>query len=224
MNSYISNIGPLLHEGLITFQFKFPEGTKIGEQLNIEFHLFDNSMEKPFILKAKIKATAEVNIISTRSTGTRGKNTTSQYITNQPGNDRETQGGLSLPKLQWKKLTDEKRKWDQYSCLDIEQDSNDENGYLWYINEDNIYLQTELKQNSKNDSDAKTIKEQFKISLALFGIAILNRHKVRKIEEFGKLKDDVRSSSEGIAPVMHTIIDKIKELKLPDEEIIDGED
>ena len=102
MNSYISNIGPLLHEGLITFQFKFPEGTKIGEQLNIEFHLFDNSMEKPFILKAKIKATAEVNIISTRSTGTRGKNTTSQYITNQPGNDRETQGGLSLPKLQWK--------------------------------------------------------------------------------------------------------------------------
>ena len=47
LNSYISNIGPLLHEGLITFQFKFPEGTKIGEQLNIEFHLFDNSMEKP---------------------------------------------------------------------------------------------------------------------------------------------------------------------------------
>ena len=39
------------------------------------------------------------------------------------------------------KSTDEKRKWDQYSCLDIEQDSNDENGYLWYINEDNIYLQ-----------------------------------------------------------------------------------
>lgn len=225
LNSYISKIGPLLHEGLITFQFKFPEGTKVGEQLNIEFHLFDTSMEKPFVLKSKIKATAEVTETVTRTTPSiKHPNTIPRQITGQPGNDRETQGGLSLPKLQWKKLSDEKLKFDQYSCLDIEQDSNDENGYLWYINEDNIYLQTELKQNSKNDADAKTIKEQFKISLALFGIAILNRHKVRKIDDFDRLKSDVRSSSEGIAPVMHTIIDKIKQLELPDEEIIDGED
>ena len=55
------------------------------------------------------------------------------------------------------------------------------------------------------------------------GIAILNRHNVNKIDDFPKLKEEVRVSSEGIAPVLPTIIDKIKDLKLPEEEIIDGE-
>ena len=149
-------------------------------------------MEKPFVLKAKIKATAEVNVTTTRSTGTRGKNTITQHITGQPGNDRETQGGLSLPKLQWKDMNDKNRNWNQYGCLDIEQDANDPNNYFWYVNEKNIYLETELKQNSKNETDAKTIKEQFRIALALMGIAILNRQNVNKIDDFPKLKEEVR--------------------------------
>ena len=119
-------------------------------------------------------------------------------------------------------MNDKNRNWDQYGCLDIEQDANDPNNYF-YVNEKNIYLETELKQNSKNETDAKTIKEQFRIALALMGIAILNRHNVNKIYDFTKIKEEVRVSSEGIAPVLPTIIDKIKDLKLPEEEIIDGE-
>ena len=55
-------------------------------------------------------------------------------------------------------MNDKNRNWNQYGCLDIEQDANDPNNYFWYVNEKNIYLETELKQNSKNEQTQRQLK------------------------------------------------------------------
>ena len=112
----------------------------------------------------------------------------------------------------------DKHGFDKNSALRVinEGDSDDESEYTYYINMDNIYLQTELKATSENP---EIVKAKWQYSLMIVGMALLQGHagdKEAEDESDVSPEERVLNTTAIIAPVLLPIIESLGGLSQED--------
>ena len=99
-------------------------------------------------------------------------------------------------------------------------DGGEEAGYNFFINMDNVYLQMEIKENTK--IDPKILEARFKFGMVLLGISLLDfEEKRKKTEEPVSQKNDDTSIyerislfSKAISPTLLPMIASLGDLEI----------
>lgn len=213
--------GPNLVRGRATLSFDLPAGAKPGDQLAFETIVEDEVMQRTFtntfILQVAAAQTERPAAPPVKPHPPGAK----------PGPTPDGQGGITLPNVI--RLTRSDPKWgehfnDDLGCLDLIEDSDEVNGkqqtvYNFYLNEDNIALQTELKASRTN---AAVLLRQFEVGVVLIGLALIHdQHQTKKYhasesaedkDAEASLQDRVKLLSRAVAPVLLPMIQILGEL------------
>ena len=94
-----------------------------------------------------------------------------------------------------------------------------DNQYDFFINMDNIYLNTEIKSVGKNDEKIKILKLRYKFSMILLGFSIINYYsnvKKQENEEEINIEKKVEQSTSSISAVILPIIESMSEISIDD--------
>lgn len=117
--------------------------------------------------------------------------------------------GISLPKV----IEIGKDEWDSHgftreSALDVKEIDG---AYDFYVNMDNIHLQSEIKPISKNEGKMKLLKARYKYSMVLIGLGVLGYYDAHKndenVETDSTPPDMIRKVSDMLSPVLLPMID-----------------
>ena len=213
--------GPNLVRGRATLSFDLPLGAKVGDQLSYETVVEDEVMQQTFTnsfiitVEAAQVAKPYAPPVKPSPPGTK------------PGPAPDGQGGIALPTVI--RLKRSQTAWlehftDDHACLDLIEDTDDVNGkqqtaYTFYLNEDNVSLQTELKGSRAN---ARVLLKQFEVGAVLIGLALIHdQHQIKKHpasenseekDEEASLRDRVKLLSRAVAPVLLPMIQTLGEL------------
>jgi len=212
--------GPNLVRGRATVSFDLPPDAKPGDALTYETVVEDEVMQRTF---------KNVFTLQVASAMVQGKATASVKPPPpgvKPGPVPDGEGGIALPTVIRLKKTDP--KWtehfsDDNACLDLIEDVNDVNGkpqttYMFYLNEANVSLQTELKASRSN---AQVLLKQFEVGAVLVGMGLIHEQLSKKPgastddddkDSESSLQDRVRIFSRAIAPVLLPMIKTLGEL------------
>lgn len=211
-----------LQNGRATLSVRLPENCSVGDVFEYKSEVMDASLVDPFI---------NVFVVTV---GASQKLTPHPSIKGQPpgtknGEQREIATGISMPEVrpvyeaEWE---NRKHKFDKYSALEIIQEGSidaEESGnggasvYSFWVNMDNIYIKTEMK-NSKIDSEI--LKARYIYGLVLMGMALIqadaNGEKTdNQIKDDGDddigltLEERVFRISSAIAPVLLPLIESL---------------
>ena len=105
-----------------------------------------------------------------------------------------------------------KHEFDKNSALKVTHDPSDDEGdigsYTYYINMDNIYLNTELKSTRENP---EIVKSKWQFGMVLIGMALLKTHEESEAsDDAGEtLEENVLSTTAAIAPVLLPMIEHL---------------
>lgn len=154
-----------LKNGIATLSFELPIDAQVGDTHSYVFTVIDTNNDNQF------EEEFEITIIDNQdSKGGSGRRTPPDN--NSKGKGAITPTGISLPNV--REVTHE--EWDRYS---FDKESAlavmraEENEWDFYVNMENIYLQSELKPVAKNEAKMKLIKARYKYSMVLIGLSIL---------------------------------------------------
>ena len=217
-----SFIGPNLAQGRCNLSFELPEGVKIDDSLSYEVIVEDPVLQRVFRNALELKVfPAQAKALS--KPGTRAK-----PPGQPPGPNRDGQGGISFPQVNWLKKSSP--TWgshfdDEDDCLDIVGENEEGNGrnpvYTFYLNEDNKGLQTELK--ASRGAVVALLRKKFEIATVLVGLALIHEQQTRKKSESNEtedgkdvdaeLSDRVRRLTRALAPVLLPMIDGLNGLE-----------
>ena len=201
-----------LHDGVATLSIELPASVKEGDKLKFEISVSDVSQIEPLTNLLEL-------IVVPKVTHERGEpKPKPKPPSDNDGDDNDTSSNISLPNAIWVEQTDwEDYEFDKYSALKIQQgpDEDGQSGktvYDFYINADNIYLLTELK-NSPQDSEL--LKEQFKIGMVLIGLAFIQDHSSDKdAVQDNDIEEYVEKATKALSMMMLPIINLLGELEI----------
>lgn len=201
-----------LHNGIASWSIRLPEDqVAVGDQLTIQCTVTDDQRLEPFINIANITITphdehdssnkikprmsnASGGEDGTAGTGPRGKGGKSR----DPGNNLS--GGIAMPNIV--EVTKGSAQWndnkfdEQTACHVIDDGDSDQNSnFTFYINIDNIYLLTELKDAK---SDAAVEKQRFIWGNVLIGLALLHEDR-RSKPHYDSANGDSAESAETVS-------------------------
>ncbi|MBA7703015.1 hypothetical protein ES703_111795 [subsurface metagenome] len=216
-----------LQNGRATLSLKLPESYSIGDMIDYEARVTDDSLVDPFINRFTLS-------VSPPQEPQGGISERAKPPVNRDGKMRELPGGVAIPEVfeifesDWETR---KPKFDQYSALQIiQEEAVDEeatsNGssalYSFWVNMDNIYFKTECKYSKE---DPKILKARWKYGLTLLGMALIQAdaktEKTANSEETNgqaeekealTLKQRVFQTSAAVAPVLLPIIETLGSL------------
>jgi hypothetical protein len=190
-------VGPNLQNGIATLSVRLPANCQVGDQLDFVASVDDSTLLDPFenCFTVTVKGAAEVR----SGTGKKG-NPPSE----KPGGEHEVATGIQLPEITRVYATSEngRKTWgdlspafDKNSALRVKRRPPGEGGapsevYDFFINMDNLYLQSELKVSTK---DAEVTATRFEIGMVLLGLALLQGSKNGQ----GHQADDINGDQEG---------------------------
>ena len=104
-----------------------------------------------------------------------------------------------------------KEQWDEY---DFTKESSlcvrkIDDAFDFFVNMDNIHLQTEIKPIAKNTGKMKLLKARYKYSMVLLGLSVLGYYDNHKedTENENPAEDTIKKISEMISPVILPMID-----------------
>ena len=129
------------------------------------------------------------------------------------GDDRDRLAKLDLPNI----VEVRNNEWVEYG---FEKDTalkiKDSGGefFDFFINMDNIYLLSEIKNNSKNDPII--FEMQYKYALVLMGISLIKSFKDRKKKENNyeeSIQDKIDFFTKAVSPVLIPMISSLGELE-----------
>lgn len=197
-----------LWNGTAYLNVSIPDGARIGDVIDFNWTVDDQTRYEPFDGHFFIKITAPV---TKPSGGGHGKKDGSSK---ENGNENKKPAGLSLPQI----IEIRRKDWDEHQF-------NDETALkiiddVYFVNMDNKYLLTELKATKENIS---LLENRFKFGLVFIGLAILNQHqKDEKTsppgEDNGRENDDIfqtiEYSTKAIAPFLLPMIDQLGDITI----------
>ena len=209
-------VGPNLSKGRGSLTFDLPEGTKIGDVVELEFTVRDPVLDSEFRNLARLAILAAVE-------DPPGPKVPPKPRPDQPPAPQGVQGnaGIALPEVHWVKRTS--ANWASHfstpdDCLAIVDDSEGSTpDWKFYLNEDNKALQSELKFTKL---PVQVVRKQFEIGIVLIGMAVLHDAKVRH-EAGGKpsVKDEedsvekrVLETTRAVAPIVLPMIQSLGDL------------
>jgi hypothetical protein len=168
--SVANAVGPMLQNGIATLSVRLPEDATPGEIIEYSCEINDPTLLEPFVNVFKVHVKDAIE----KKKGNGGNRR--EPPSKDKGDDRDTPLGIKLPNI--KDVYEDEwpaHDFDKYSALKVtitaitvngkEQDAHD-----FFVNADNIYLQTELKA---EPASAALIRERFRLAMVLIGLAIL---------------------------------------------------
>ncbi|MCJ2562693.1 MAG: hypothetical protein LN417_01215, partial [Candidatus Thermoplasmatota archaeon] len=128
------------------------------------------------------------------------------------GSDRERPSHLALPNIvDVRKTTWEEYDFDRESSLKVRY-GGEESGYDFYINMDNIHLQTEIKGRPR--VDPQLLEAQYKYGVVLVGLAILNEYeKAEDKDEEEDVYENIRFVTQAISPFLLPMISSLGDIE-----------
>lgn len=221
-----------LQNGIATLSLKLPQGKKVGEMVHAVCVVTDGTRAEPFESTFHIAIREAVEPF-----GSRGER--KRPPSQEDGEDREIPAGLQIPKITDVKEEDWGRQdppFDKYTALMVVNagSSEYENGdpvrnvFDFYVNLDNLYLRTELK-NSKVEPEI--LKARFRWGLVLIGLGLLQHETARNSKKAGKsdnkdiggedeesegIEDQVAFVTSAIAPILLPMINSLGEIDIED--------
>lgn len=193
-----------LRDGVAILNIELPIDAKEGDEHAYLFTVTDTNNDNQFEEKF------EITVIANHDTpGGSGRRTPPDD--GNKGKDTLTPAGISLPNV--REVTHE--EWDTYdfdreSALAVLSTGNDINDF--YVNMENIHLQSELKPIAKNEAKMKLLKARYKYSMVLIGLSILGygkNHHNREDEHKSEIEDPsqvVRQVTRMVSPVILPMI------------------
>ncbi|MBI2098523.1 MAG: hypothetical protein HYT49_02575 [Candidatus Wildermuthbacteria bacterium] len=203
-----------LWNGLATLTIGIPQQSEIGNKLCFRTGVIDISRIDSFSSEFCI----EVDKPQQETNGGHGKR--KKPSGKDTGKDREKPIYLDIPHAYEVRRNEwEKHKFDEKSALKV-VDGGEEAGYDFYINMDNVYLQMEIKENSK--IEPKLLEARFKYGMVLLGISLLdfdNKSKKLKGEAPEKNNDvsiyeKIAMFSRAISPTLLPMIVSLSDLEV----------
>lgn len=195
-----------LHNGYATLSIELPSSVSVGDTLTFRFVVSVPSAYNEFINEFTL------NIVNfTETIGGGGGHRLPPDKDGHEGNSYAPTG-ISLPNVReiYKESWAE-HDFDKFAALKIVNAGADV--YDFYVNMDNIHLQSELKSIAKNDAKVKLFKARYKYALVLIGLGIIGYFKNNKITETdnGEIAKDpetlVKQCSRMLSPMILPMID-----------------
>lgn len=92
-----------------------------------------------------------------------------------------------------------------------------EDGYDFYINLDNVFLQTEIKENRK--IDPRLLEARFKYGMVLLGVSLIEDYENSKNKDNNQKKevsiyDQIYHTSKAISPILLPMISSLGDLEV----------
>ena len=206
-----------LNNGVATLNLKLPEGAAEGQSYSYRLVVQDDTLIFPF--ENRFTVTVGPHQTSSGGNGTRPPRP-------QQGPDIGTApSGLDIPqpnhvfKPDWSQYG-----FNEYSALKVVDDSDNEANpsYSYYINMDNIYLQSELKASKEN---LDLIRARWEFGMMLVALALLrpggngrdaDRSSATESESEPLPQDEVYKVTAAIAPVLLPLIEHLGALSNDD--------
>lgn len=170
-----------LWNGVANLNVSLPKESKVGDILRFKNQVNDVSLIEPFLNEFFIS----IDDPTDKKSGTPGKR--KPPASRDSGNDVEQTSNLDLLGI----IEVRKSKWDSH---DFDKDSalkvldSGENGYDFFINMDNIHVQTEIKL--KSDAEPEILEARYKYGMVLIGLAFLKSR-----EETNDMLDNAMKAS-----------------------------
>lgn len=156
-----------LHNGFATLTVSIHEEANVGDIYNMESIVRDNNNLREFRNDFRLLVIDDFDTKGGYGDRRLPAGETKQSKTLGPI-------GLSLPNiLEVYKKDWEDKKFDKETALKVFKISGESNQYDFYINMDNLYLNTESIQFSNNDEMLKLIKSRYKYAMVLYGMSII---------------------------------------------------
>lgn len=203
---------PNLWNGVANLTVNMPNDAHVGDTLCFEVEVSDTTRTEPFTSQFFIIVTGEANTTG----GARGSRKAAPGEI--PGEDRQKESRLDLPHI----IPIEQADWDsndykdfgfnRYSALKIREVSD--GGYDFYINMDNIYLQTEMHSNSQIEPEI--LKTRYRDGMVLLGLSIINFDK--SADKNRGVENQINDESEDRLPLhgqISRLTDAISPILLP---------
>lgn len=200
-------------KGIYTLNVLLPENVSEGDILECKSIVLDDTQIEPFTSEFK-------RVVNDPIKTHGGPNGNRKKPNNEGKGNRQIPEGLSLPvvkevfKDEW-----DLRNFDEFSALDVVS-AGEGNGYDYYINMDNKYIQHEIKQR-KLENQSEIIFAKYKYSIILIGMAILKDKEI--FEEEMALNNNgfdikwlIREVTRAFAPISIPMIDTLGKLNFED--------
>ena len=217
-----------LFNGLAHLNITPPDEAGVGSELVLTITVIDWTLVEEFECKATITMEAAVDTAG----GTGGRRDENKPPA--PKGPQEPQPmGVSLPRIEWVQKDGWKRDgWvkpmDEFSGLraTLAEAADETTGiaaYDFFVNEDNIFLQTELKATKQ---EPKLVKAKFKYGMALVGLGALRAAPKEsdggvdsEDEEKAPIAEEyVALATDAVAPMLLPMIDGLGGLELDEVE------
>jgi len=202
-----------LFNGAVNWSIAIPEeDVKIGDELTLKLIVEDDVIISPIINIAQITITDNAkhngSIDGRRREYSRGKASDSEGAGSDKGNKGQgsdgTPIGIELPQM----FKVHRNGWKPYSfddhsaCTVIEEDTGDgddeHSAYKFYVNVDNLYLQTDIKNGS---NDPVIVEAKFLFGNVLVGLALI----YDKEQDVGQHKKIDSTNDEDDKPIVRRI-------------------
>ncbi len=201
-----------LWNGLASLNVELPKNIKVGDVLSFKTEVSDQSRAEPFSNEFYIL----VEKAEKKTVGGGGQRKPS------PDGDDDTEkrkqpSSLDLPNLIELRKS-EGTKWSEHFKEDADalsvKDAGDD-GYDFYINMDNVYLQTEMKGEVK--MEPKLLEARFKYGMVLVGVSLLEyfEHKSKGENKEGEAPSEkIYHFTKAISPTLLPMISSLAELEM----------
>ncbi len=191
-----------LWNGIAHLTISIPRDAKDGDILKFSIKVTDISRIEPFTDEFWVSVVKE------------------KKLPGKPGSKRPRGSQFKMPDIteirreNWCEDTYKDFNFDQFSALKVKASGEGE-AYDFFINVDNVYLKTEIKDNTK--TDAQTLESRFVCGMVLLGMAALNSggNKNKKPEASGTnqlredgpaVDDQISQWSQAVAPALLPMI------------------
>lgn len=205
-----------LWNGFATLTIGIPQDVKVGDKLCFQTEVIDLTRVDPFLGEFCIV----IDPPQKNQGGGNGKR--KQSPGRKTGGSRQKPAYLDIPdvtEVRRERWIGNGYKFDEKSALAV-VDAGEEVGYNFFINMDNVYLQMEIKENTK--IDPKLLEARFKYGMVLLGISLLDFEEKRKKtgESISQKNEDISIYdriflfSKAISPTLLPMIASLGDLEI----------
>ena len=206
-----------LNNGVATLNLALPNGASVGDLFGYELVVQDETLVEPFVNRFTVSVGHYQKVYQHDPPPTPPDQPSDLNI----DGDRDTPQGLAIPtpipiyEAEW-----EAQGFDKFSALkatyDLADDESSLGSHTYYINMDNIYLNTELKATKENPD---IVKARWQYGMVLIGMALLRDDKAQEALNGNGQESDrydgetpeetVYRATAAIAPVLLPLIEHL---------------
>ena len=199
-NTNITDYTGNLWNGIFNMTVKLPDNVNIGNIIEFLVEVDDINRVNPFLIRFYVIVEPEIK----KGKGKQAKRNRSKSPGKNGKEKRKEPSSLELPEIIEVRCKDwEKHRFNRETALIIKDTG--ENGYDFYINMDNVYLQTEIR--GRINIEPKVLEAQYEYGMVLIGLSLLKALEEDADEEpiYDKIEKITKSIALMLLPMITTL-------------------